>query len=303
MPRVLRFFQRGLREKPRVAFAVGLAVFAATALYTFTRPKIYEATAIFVTKPESVIRLADNSTSQGVGIVCGPGVNTDLQVIESGLLTKRVANQLSASEKTELLSASQTPSAIANEDRLISAIKHSRRIRLSQSGTQIEITVHTASPASAELIATLYAAEMSAWKYELEVAENQRALDQLLNRMVQERDELSREAEALVEYRSRKDIFSLENDPAETRKKDALKARQDEFNQLLQRYRDLSMARPGTNNHRAVIPATRPAPNAYVSPNRPLHLGAGLLAALAFGPLAAALAARRSVPRDPTSET
>jgi uncharacterized protein involved in exopolysaccharide biosynthesis len=56
MPRLLRFFHDGLRAKPRVALAVGLGVFAGSAAWTFTRPKIYEATA-------SVVRVGAKPTS------------------------------------------------------------------------------------------------------------------------------------------------------------------------------------------------------------------------------------------------
>ena len=59
MLRLIRLFRRGLREKPRVALAVGLGIFAASAVYTFTRPKIYEATAEFV-YPDRSQRMTEN---------------------------------------------------------------------------------------------------------------------------------------------------------------------------------------------------------------------------------------------------
>lgn len=292
MPRVLRFLRTGLREKPRVALAVALAVFAATALYTFTRPKIYEATAIYVADTKAVIRLQDNSPSSGIS--CGPGINTDAQVIESTLIAKRVAAQLSISEKTTLLPAAEISAEIDYEDTLIAALKSSRRVHLTQPGAQIEITVRNPKPADAARIATLYASEMRTFKRTVEEEEILRPLNDLQNRIVQVRDILTKQHEALIHYRSSPEsgsMFDSANDPIVAAKMREIEPQQELLQQLTQRYRDLSMARPNATTLPAITPAT--AADSPVSPHIPLNLGAGLLASLTLGTLASAIAARR----------
>lgn len=298
MPRVLRFLQTGLRKKPRVALSVALAVFAATALHTFTRPKIYEATATFVMKPREVVETAKPPDSLRCGIQCGEDINTFVKIVESTLIARRVTKHLSVSEKSRLLAIFDAPLPESDaEDKLVEALKRSRRVQKSPLGQQIEISFRHPIPDEAARIATLYASEMNTWTDQVEEDETQRALEDLQRRIEQERDELTRERQALINNRTGKDLFSP-TDPLDAGKTDAANKRQELLEQLVQRYREVSIRRPDTDKHLAVIPAE--VPDSPVSPHIPLHLGTGLLAGLFLGPLASALAARRESAARPT---
>lgn len=66
-PSVTPFHAR-LREGARPAFAVFAAIFAASALYTFTRPNIYEATAtIELSNHRDRIRVEDGVVDRMAG--------------------------------------------------------------------------------------------------------------------------------------------------------------------------------------------------------------------------------------------
>jgi hypothetical protein len=165
MPRVLRFFQRGLLEKPRVVLAVSLAVFAATALHTFTRPKIYEATAsvpldkiIFPRNSGPV--LADPERERSYAIRCGIDPDLYVTVGRSELISRRVAAQLNAADLFAFQQSHRQPLSLdANRDALAGALREHLIVSVSSDATTLRLhcTFRLRSPEASARFADAFA--------------------------------------------------------------------------------------------------------------------------------------------------
>jgi uncharacterized protein involved in exopolysaccharide biosynthesis len=302
MPRVIRFFRTGLREKPRVAIAVGVAVFAATAFSTFTRPKIYEATTAFDVKRSQVIRITaerDTSSSE-VGIVCGEKLNTYADVIESTLMARRVAKRISPSDAYGLLAYSGARSSeVAADEILVEALKRSRRVYTTAPGQQIRVSVRHPDPVGAARIANLYSQEMYAWLKRFETEGVSRGIEELAMRIRQTREHIQEMEAAITAYRAQvpaNPATSATEGSAEGTMARSLEANRGFLDQLVERHTAVIKDQSHILDDLTVIPAEIPALDAYVEPSHPRDLGAGLIAGCILGVSAAAFAARAKRP-------
>ena len=282
MPRVLRFFQRGLWEKTRVALAVGLVVFAATAVYTLTRPKIYEATAsVSQWVPQHVLK-ADAGQILGEAGRCGD-MALARRIAENSLILKRVADRLTPDDRHSIVS---TPT-----DDPLDSLAAKRSVQTNALGCLLSFTIRDSDRFRAARIANLFAAELAAFESRYTHC-REPSIEQVDSR-------LERFGTQVAALEAQLATATEQERPALLR---ALEINRYHLTAIrLQKETMLNAQNPREAAQPRTVLATPPAADDYVSPHIPLHLGAGLLASLTLGTLASATAARRqSTTRSPT---
>jgi uncharacterized protein involved in exopolysaccharide biosynthesis len=264
--RPLRFLRdRLLRANPRLALVAGLGVFSATAACTFTRPKIYEATASFIQTRQPAVIHED-------ALVCGDGINTTVFVLQSSFMARRVAERLNDRDVARLIPQGRGPDSKA----LIGFLAAGRRAKASALSNGIDISFRHPDPSTAAQLASLFAEEMRTWAQLVEREDYDRTLEYHERQIA----ELRKEAPA----------------PESSLAANGLALDRDSLGKHLDRHRRLSANPPKPHT---VIPAVPPAPGDYVFPNLPRQLAAGLLAGFVLGPTSAAFAARAKTRRLP----
>ena len=288
--RLTHFFLNGLREKPRLALAVGLGVFAASAAWTFTRPKIYEATAtVFFLEPRDGFA-ANKAGNDRILDYSGrlPYLTPLLGIAAGDPLAKRVAAQLIADEGQAIL---LPHNQAADPENLLNCLKTGRRVIPYPLSGAIRIAYRDRSPAIATRVSGLFAQELRQW-----------AEDALIKNLKNSAQELDREIE---QQRQRVTDLEREESHPETEASIELTVSRGRLADLLRRQAWFAEEIPYVSG-RHVLPLDRslpPAPDAFVEPTIPRNLGAGLLAGLALGVTAAAFAARWKPTSAPAAST
>ena len=141
-PGPLHFLLTGLRTKPRVALAVGLGVFAASAAWTFSRPKIYEARAgLRVWRPPE-------STAPALG---ANDFHALLKIAESRLMLKRVADR-------SYPEADQLTHGVRGD--LADALEARRQVQADAASGMVSIIIRDRDPILAAKLANRFLDEM-----------------------------------------------------------------------------------------------------------------------------------------------
>ena len=261
----------------RTSVAVFAAVFAASALYTFTRPKVYEATATW-TLPPPVYTMwigRDEPPPERYQPI--------LEFVQSTALVERVvANIDDELAQVLLLHRSSDSSADAGLAEILTRGRNVGRVPLSH---VVACSFRHADPIIAARVANVFADQAIAWAMEYcatdyvsrtaaaaaQVEAQQLQIELLANRL----DEI----DALPPHSTIGDRpanhVRQEVEASLARAKDDLLRREFEV---------LQAARPGhdeTRSIRRLDPAVPPAPGDHVSPRHLLHLGIGAALGLA----------------------
>ncbi len=295
--RPLRILRDALRMKPRVALAVGLSVFAASAAWTFTRPKLYEATAaVQFLHPRR--GFAETAAAWSVVDYSGrpPDINLPLHIAAGDLLARRVADRLTAEEKqTILLFQARDP----DPEALLKRLKAARRVVPYRLNGMVGISYRNRSPTIATRVSWLFAQELQQW------AENM-----LIRNLRTELDHLNQEIEkqsqrvAALENALATPTPSLSASEANASVLD-LKIGRGALADLVKRQDWLVREINHVSGRHVYTLHPSPAPTAddYVSPNIPRNLTAGLATGLVMGTVAAACAARPKLTSGSTAQT
>lgn len=291
-------FPRKLREGARPAFAVFAAVFLASALITFTRPKIYEATTLW-----PVASHRDRLRPDGIidSIAGGVDLQPALTIAASDQILHRIMSRITGDDLHRML-AHYAPAARHSSNLLREVLVANRQVRPFLLSQMIAISYRHPDPVIAARVANMFADEMIQWNSRVRVdaaiaeeellirrhARQEQLVKHLNERLVAMHTayELARSAEkplpaqleTVAEYQSVQNDLARENEISAT-----LKERLNRLNQIdsseLSSVRRVDIAKP-------------PSPDDYVSPNHLRDLGIGLFAGL----LAAALTAHLRSP-------
>lgn len=282
MPNALSFL-RTHRRQLRVALTIALAVFTATALYTYTRPKIYEATAVVI--------LYNQASAQPLMIVdanirSGIDTNTAIKIMESTVMLKRVADHLTAEEISHLINQSKNALTVTG------ALASKRTVSGPKQYFQITISYRDQSPELAARIATLFATEFKSWQTATALAEHKQGVEDFSIRIKQQTARVAQLEESLTQ-----------SDPISAnyiQQKRELDVNAAFLAELIKRRNEIDETKRHLEERRIdslpqIIPAEVPALKDYVEPNHPLHLGLGLLASLLLGGIAAIVSNRATL--------
>lgn len=271
-----------LREGARPAFAVFATILAASAVFTFTRPKVYEATAtIELLSHRDRIRTEDGTLDHMAGPI---DFRPLLALAESDELVHQVAARLVDDEMPEPATGGPAPSRSP-----VDALKADRMVRPYRLNQMLAVSFRHSDPQHAVRVANCFVEELASSQRRREIDAAREQMDTLMVALTKQRDKAEAAAETLAQARSTRDWNDRTGTEAQKR---AFEVEDIELNRLLAQARATSMTAPPSLIGR-LIPATPPAPGDYVSPDHLLHLGLGAL----LGLIAAFLTARLRSPR------
>lgn len=252
----------------RLPFAVFLAVLAATALYTFTRPKIYEATAtlqlpVRVHQSEPVVHSVTIESSEESSAAY-------IKIAESNVILKRVSARLPETDLEHLRAHRHPGFDLATRS--------------------LTVSYHDRDPTYAAQVANLFAEEINDLFLRNHADENRFAIHYLQDRAKAQDLIVASGTAALAAYPTPSatpdpEYQKLERDHSVNR--DILT----QLNDRLAQARAYKIPAPFT-----ITRATPPAPGDYVSPPILLHLALGTLGGALAGLLTARLTNRQSKP-------
>lgn len=292
--RPLRVFLNGPRAKPRLALGVALSVLAATAAWSFTRPKIYEATALY--QAHYYYQLDWDC----LGDEFYPIHRDELEVFERANFARSEAGRASLNSTLQTISIEKGSKSQGHRVR-VRLVAYLYKPYPGKPFINISLAARDPDPEQAARVATAVAQELHAWwtrtKQE-EIRSNVSACQRLIERM-----------QGLIQ----KSETDANADKSADVPPEPVLAAQERERMVRQTYIDLANTRraeliaslPAVGEKHSVIPAEIPADDDYVSPNHPLNLALGLLAGLALGTLVSTLATRRAArePGPSASET
>lgn len=250
----------------RLPFAVFLAVFAASALFTVTRPKIYEATATLqlparVHHSEPVVHSVTIQSSEESSA-------TYIKIAESNVMLQRVSARLTATDLENL--------------------RAHRHASFDLATRSLTISYRDRDPTHAAQVANLFADEVNAFCIRTREDETRYAIAQIQERT----DAQARQVEVLSAALANHPA-SATPDPEYQKLERDLAIHRDILTQLQARLaeaRSVKSPPPFT-----ITLATPPATDDYVSPPVLLHLALGTLGGTLAGLLAARHTSKKSV--------
>jgi polysaccharide biosynthesis transport protein len=193
-------------ERKWYALAVFLVTVIGAAVYTFTETPLYQGvTTVQVLKHSAqVMRVADvveNTVTNEFDF------NTQLKLLESGVIAQNAANRLTADEQRLLTDpyrkrAGAPPSPVG-------IIMHGRKIVPQRLSLVTAIQFLHPNPVIAAKIPDLLASEYIAFNTHVRVEESMRVVDDLKDRADQQRKRVDEIANALQAYRERGNLVSL----------------------------------------------------------------------------------------------
>jgi uncharacterized protein involved in exopolysaccharide biosynthesis len=250
----------------RRPFAVFLVIFAATALYTLTRPKIYEATAYLqlparVHQNEPVDQTVNNEMSS---FIC-------IKIAESSLILQRVARLIPTTTHEHL---------------------HAHRhAGYEQATRSLTISYRDRDPTIAAQVANLFAEEVNALFIRKQEYQNRDTMEFLRERANAQAITIEKLAAALAAHPASPD--AAQPDPEYQKLERDLAVNREILTQIQARLTEARAYETSPPAFFTLTLATPPAPGDYVSPPVLLHLTLGAL----VGILAAVLTARRLRPQ------
>lgn len=270
-------YSSSIRFSLRPAFAVFAAVFLATALYTFTRTKLFEAKATI-----TGIKAAANQTRTTHHSVIESSEeisDTALKVARSTLVLTRVSAKIEGTPLATELSARSSQSKIPE------ILAAGRAAHYAPENDALIFSFRSTDPVLAAAVANLFAEQTKTWFDQVRFDDVIHDYENLALNIENGERRLKAEEEKLRQLH-----YSQRPDEAEITRLQLLipSLRSDiERFKALEKSRD-EFERAKRQSPYRFTPAKPPAPDDYVSPNHLRDLGIGLLAGL----LAATLAAR-----------
>lgn len=263
-------FPSDLRESPRPALALFTVVFLATAIWSFTRPRIYEATAELhvsnyfpVHHEQPTAEVAEIRSSYVSG-------ETFRKLVESDHILRQIPPHLPPRLRDQLASAEPKG--------YLQKLQATREAKPEQRGSAllIRIACRHEKPDTAATLANAFAAATDDYFTRRKQEEERYAMSYL----AEASDKARREADIAASELARSDL------PDDTRRKleTDLQARRLLADQIARRLAEARATGVTPSITLRITPATPPAPADHVSPNHLLDLSLGLLA----GALAAA---------------
>lgn len=199
-----------VRERLWYIVAGFLAVLAATAAYTFTRTPLYESTAtaqIFRRNPTvmQMQQVVDND------IRGAEDLNTQINILNSAMLSERVAGRLDAAQLKRFLAPYEEgrpdDAAPLNPRGIITS---NRTIVAQRGSLVVAITYQHPDPETAALVANLFADEYISYSTRIQVEESLKAVVELEQRANEQRIKVDGIAKALQSYREQNNMVSLD---------------------------------------------------------------------------------------------
>jgi uncharacterized protein involved in exopolysaccharide biosynthesis len=274
---------------PRARLRPSLAVFAAavalSAAFTFTRPRVYEATARLGLVPSRFMDV--NPTEASLVRSSVVELNTFVAVARSKLLAGKVEARLADRDRQRLLGAQVAGTT------LVDALRRGLRVSAPPAAPgALHLSFRHRDRLLTGTLANLYADEMREWLLRTQIDASLRSLEDLDRRIDEQRRRVNATARTIAERRE------SERPPSDGAALSALTLRLEEEQtllvQLLARKQETAaaLARDRSPDY-PLLPATPPVPGDYIAPNHARDLGLGAL----LGLLAARLAFRlRALP-------
>jgi len=203
----LRNYWLMVRERKWYALAAFLIVVAATAVYSFSRTRIFQSTALVqvLRHGEQVLRVEDVVENNITGDV---DFNTQIKVLESLTLAQNVASRLTSDEVQQLTGPFKTRSGATRSP--VDIIFQNRQIVPQRLTLMIAIEFRHPDRKIAARIANLYAEEYIAYNARLRVDESMKAVDELKDRADQQRRRVDEIANSMQNFRQTNNLVSLE---------------------------------------------------------------------------------------------
>lgn len=274
---------------PRARLRPSLAVFAAavafSAAFTFTRPRVYEATARLGLVPSRFMDV--NPTEASLVRSSVVELNTFVAVARSKLLAAKVEARLGDRDRQRLLG--EQPAGAT----LVDALRRGLRVSAPPAAPgALHLSFRHRDRLLTGTLANLYADEMREWLLRTQLDDSLRAMEDLGKRIRDQRLRVDGIAKTIAE---RRESFASPSDaPALSALTLRLEEEQTLLVQLLARQHEATahLDRDRSPDY-PLLPATPPVPGDYIAPNHARDLGLGAL----LGLLAARLAFRlRALP-------
>lgn len=206
--RTFRDYLLILRERVWYVVVVFLAVFLASLIYTLTATKLYtsSATIEILARDPVVMKVQEVRASD----LHGPeDLNTEVKILESSSLVKKVAERLSPSESKALTAPYEKGSS---GDPIVpeSIIFKNRKILPARMTRVIQVVFTHPDPEMAAQIANLFVEEFSNYNVRWRVEESMKAVEDLKIRADQQSKKVQELGNNLQAYRERQNMISLD---------------------------------------------------------------------------------------------
>lgn len=196
------------RERIWYIVVVFLVIFSSTLVYTFSQTKIYESAAtvqIFRSDPKimNVQAVMDND------IRSAEDLNTQVKILESGVLIQKVADRLTGEDLRQFLA----PYEKESKGDPISApgiIAQNRKIVPQRQTLIIAVVYQHPDRFMAAKIANLFVDEYIAYNARVRIDESMKAVEDLKVRVEQQRKKVDELAINLQNYREKNNLVSLD---------------------------------------------------------------------------------------------
>ena len=205
--RTLKDYLMVARERIWYIVTTLLVVFASTLVYTFTATPIFKATAmieVFRRNP-MVMQVQEVMDSEVRSI---EDLNTQVNILKSGSIIDRVADRLTGEEKQRFLAPYVRQGSPA--PRITGILALNREIAPERSSYIIDINYFHPDREIAAKVANLFADEYIAYSAHMMVDESLRAVEELDQRVNEQRKKVDDIAAALQAFREKSKMVSLD---------------------------------------------------------------------------------------------
>jgi succinoglycan biosynthesis transport protein ExoP len=196
-----------LRERIWYIITIFLVIFASTAIFTFTRVKLYQSSAnIQILRNDPVVLQVQNVQDNSVR--SAEDLNTQVKVLESSLIVQKVAEDLKGAE----LEAFTAPYK-REEGGSVSVtgiLTSNRKITTIRSSLIVTIQYTHPDPVIAAKVANYFANEYIAYNARVKVDDSMKAVEDLKERADEQKKKVEQMANALQDYREKNGMISLD---------------------------------------------------------------------------------------------
>lgn len=208
--RNLRDYMLIVRERIWYLIIAFFIIFSGSIIYTFNKTKLYTSVAqlqIFREDP-SVLGQGGLDTNQIRG---AEDLNTQINLMESGVIISRVAARLSPEERNEFLAPYSGGTFLTQQLTAEDVLARNRRIQPRRMSLMIQVAYTHPVPEIAAIIANLFAEEFIEYNSSRAVDTSMRAVEELRIRADQQRQRVEEIEMQLARYRETHNAVSIDS--------------------------------------------------------------------------------------------
>lgn len=201
-----------LRERIWYLIVALFIILFGSILYTVTKTKVYTATAkiqLLRDDPSPLQPMTELEPNKILGI---EDFNTQIDILNSVTIIKRVKERLKADELEEFMAPYKEQTMAGVLITPIEVLGKNRKVLPQRMGLTVSISFTHPDPIIAARIANLFAEEFSDYNQMLNIDSSIRAVQALKERVKQQKDRVGELELQIAEYREQNDAISLDED-------------------------------------------------------------------------------------------